>query len=72
MTQLRHRLRLDLTNPFTGDLEPIAEFFERLGFIAIKSESKHEDVALARVERGERNVEVHPVVVEFRFGEAPL
>ncbi len=72
MTQLRHRLRLDLTNPFTGDLEPLAEFFERLGFIAIKSEPKHEDIALARVQRGESNVEVHPVVVELRFDEATL
>ena len=72
MPQLRHRLSLDLTDPFTGDLEPIAEFFERLGFIAIKPEAQHQDVPLALMERGERDVEVHPVVVELRFDEATL
>ena len=72
MTQFRHRLRLDLTDPFTGDLEPIAEFFERLGFIAIKPEPEHENVALALVKRGESDVQVHPVVVELRFDEAAL
>ena len=72
MAQFRHRLRLDLTNTFTGDLEPIAEFFERLGFIAVKSEAEHENVALALVKRGERDVQVRPVVVELRFDEATL
>ena len=47
MSQLRHRLRLDLTDPLSSDVEVLAEFFERLGFVAVKPEPKHEDVSLA-------------------------
>ena len=72
MSQLRHRLRLDLTDPLSSDVEVLAEFFERLGFVAVKPEPKHEDVSLALVESGERNVEVGPIVVELRFDKATL
>ena len=51
MTQLPQRLRLDLTNPLTGDLKVLTHLFQRV--IRLLSDSK----ALAKyalLSRGER------------------
>ncbi len=72
MTEFRHGLRLDLADAFPRDVEVLSEFFERLGFVTSEAEAQDKDVALALMERGQRNVKMDPVVVLFRFEEAPL
>src|SRR5271170_3145439 len=48
MTQLAQRLGLDLTNSFAGDLEALADFFERMFGAVFEAEAHLDDALLAR------------------------
>ncbi len=53
VTQLRHRPGFDLTDAFPGEVEVLADLFERARLAAVETEPQREDLALALVERCE-------------------
>src|SRR5262249_11501002 len=57
MTQLGQRLGLDLPDPFTGEIEPASDLFERQRLVARQSEAQAQDIPLALVEALERRTE---------------
>ena len=54
MTKLGHRASLDLSDPFTGEVEVPPDVFERSGLSAVKTEAEPEDLPLPFVERCEK------------------
>ena len=51
VTQLRHRFSLDLTDPFSSELEMHAHLFEGARLPAVEAEAQREDLALPGRER---------------------
>src|SRR5438445_12720567 len=52
--QLRHRPRLDLADALTGQVEVLADLFERARLAAVEPEAQRQDLPLALVERCEQ------------------
>ena len=53
IAQLAHCLRFDLTNSFAGEIEILADVFERTFSSFPDTESHAQDLSLARGERGQ-------------------
>ena len=51
VAQLRHRPGLDLADPLTGQVEVLADLFERAGLAPVEAEAQLEDLLLTGVER---------------------
>jgi hypothetical protein len=56
VSELRHSLDLDLAAPFAGQVEMLANFFERSLLATIEAEAQPENGCLAFVERCEQPV----------------
>ena len=52
--QLRHGTGFDLANALAGEVEVLADLFERARLATVETEAQLEDLAFALVERGEQ------------------
>src|SRR5690606_29476649 len=58
VTQLRHGLRLDLTDPLTGHTEGVADLVQRLGLTVAETETHPDDTGLTLGERIQQLLEL--------------
>ena len=68
VTQLAHRPGLDLADALPGEVEVLADLFERARLAAVETEAQREDLALTLVERGEQLLDL---VGQQRGGRRP-
>ena len=54
VAELAHRTRLDLADALAGEVEVLADLFERAGLAPVESEPQSQDLTLALVERSEQ------------------
>src|SRR6187551_1500886 len=50
VSELRHRLRLDLTNALAGEFEDLADLFQRARLATVQPEPQRQDPTFARTE----------------------
>src|SRR5438552_681457 len=58
--QLRHRPGFDLADPLTGELEVLADLFERTGFTVVETESQSDNLPFSSVEAGQQPLDLAP------------